>query len=68
VILLYIGSAGVESISLNLGEIISGKQPDPQVGAEDVIVVPISAPKYVVRRFLGVLVSGFSLERLTLPY
>jgi len=62
------GSAGVESIALNLGEIVSGKQPDPQVGAEDVIVVPISAPKYLVRRFLGVLVSGFSIERLALPY
>lgn len=56
----------VKSVTLDLEEIISGKQPDPEVGAEDVIVVPISAPKYVVRRFLGVLVSGFSMERLVI--
>ena len=61
------GAAGVESVSLDLGEIVSGKQPDPQVGAEDVIVVPISAPKYIVRRFLGVLISGFSLDRAVMP-
>lgn len=52
-----------ENVSLNLSDILSGEAQDPAVGAEDVIVVPISAPKYLVRRFLGVLVSGFSLER-----
>jgi polysaccharide biosynthesis/export protein len=57
------GGTEVESVSLDLSDILSGAAQDPIVGAEDVIVVPISAPKYVVRRFLGVLVSGFSLER-----
>jgi polysaccharide export outer membrane protein len=57
-----------ENVSLNLSDILSGEAQDPVVGAEDVIVVPISAPKYVVRRFLGVLVSGFSLERAVMPY
>jgi hypothetical protein len=58
------GNADVESVALDLDEIISGKQPDLQIAAEDVIVVPISAPKYIVRRFLGVLVNGFSMDRM----
>lgn len=59
--------AEAENLSMDLNEILSGEAQDPIVTAEDVIVVPISAPKYLVRRFLGVLVSGFSLERVALP-
>ncbi len=60
------GSAGVEKVPIDLDDLVNGRQPDIQVTAEDVIVVPISAPKYVVRRFLGVLISGFSMERLVM--
>lgn len=61
------GAAETESIPLDLNEIISGKAPDPQIAAEDVIVVPMSTPKWIVRRFLGVLVSGVSIDRFLIP-
>jgi polysaccharide biosynthesis/export protein len=42
-----------EKIPVDLGEILAGKQGDPQIEADDVIVVPISTAKYIVERFLG---------------
>jgi polysaccharide export outer membrane protein len=42
-----------EKIPVNLGEILAGKQSDPQIEADDVIVVPISTAKFIVERFLG---------------
>ncbi|MGE0821927.1 MAG: SLBB domain-containing protein [Candidatus Binatia bacterium] len=61
------GDANPKSIPVDLDEILSGRAPDPEIHAEDVIVVPISTPKYLVRRFLGVIVTGVSLDRV-MPY
>jgi polysaccharide export outer membrane protein len=48
----------VERIPVDLDQILAGKATDPQVQADDVIVVPISTPKYLVRRFLGSIGMG----------
>lgn len=42
-----------DRISVNLKEILAGRTADPQIEANDVIVVPVSTPKYIVQRFLG---------------
>jgi len=42
-----------DRIPVNLVEIRSGNATDPEIEADDVIVVPVSTPKYLVRRFLG---------------
>jgi polysaccharide export outer membrane protein len=52
------GDAEVEKIPVDLSEIRAGKAKDPQIEAEDVIVVPMSTPKYLVRRFLGTIGLG----------
>jgi len=52
----------VETIQLSLNEILSGDLADPQIEADDVIIVPISMGKYFVKRFIGTIVSGFSLN------
>jgi len=54
--------AEVETVLANLNEIQTGKIPDPQIAAEDVIVVPISTSKYLVKRFVGVLFSGVGIR------
>jgi polysaccharide export outer membrane protein len=54
------GHAQVETISVNLGDIRAGKLVDPPVQAGDVIVVPVSTPKYVISRFLGGVGMGVS--------
>jgi len=58
------GPAESETIPINLDEIQAGRGIDPRIEAEDVIVVPMSTAKYLVRRFVGSIVSGFSLGQI----
>jgi polysaccharide export outer membrane protein len=54
------GPGEVQTIALNLTEVMSGSSADPQIQPDDVIVVPMSTAKYIVRRFVGTLVGGMS--------
>jgi polysaccharide export outer membrane protein len=47
-----------EMIPVDLSAIWNGKASDPRIEADDVIVVPISTPKYIVRRFFGTIGLG----------
>ena len=58
------GVNDIASVSYNLDAIKAGNAPDPSIEAEDVIVVPVSGAKYFVRRFVGSLISGFSVGSL----
>lgn len=55
------GPAKVETISVDLDNIMAGSTQDVMVAPDDVIVVPISSAKYFVKRFIGTIVSGFNL-------
>lgn len=56
------GPAGVEALPpIDLDEIQSGKIPDPLIEAEDVIIVPMSTPKYIIKHFVGSMIYGFSV-------
>jgi polysaccharide export outer membrane protein len=55
------GPGEMKTIALNLNELIGGSIADPQIQPDDVIVVPMSTPKYIVRRFVGTLVGGLSI-------
>ena len=52
----------VETIPADLNDILAGNTPDPQLEPDDVIVVPVSAMKYFVKRFVGTVISGFSVS------
>lgn len=56
------GPEEFETISVALEEIIAGDLPDLPIEADDVIIVPISSGKWFVKRFVGRLISGFSLS------
>ena len=56
-------TAEVETVPVNLDEVQAGKIADPQIAAEDVIVVPMSPAKYVIKRFIGTIISGGSIFR-----
>jgi hypothetical protein len=51
----------VKVLSFALNEVIGGTVPDPQIQPDDVIVVPTSTAKYMVKRFIGTLVGGVSI-------
>ena len=52
-------SAGeVETIPADLNDILAGKAPDPQIEADDTIVIPVSSVKYFVKRYVGIIFSG----------
>jgi polysaccharide biosynthesis/export protein len=55
------GPGKVESIALNLTDVMAGTTPDPEIHPDDVIVVPVSGGKYFVRRFIGTLIGGMSI-------
>jgi polysaccharide export outer membrane protein len=55
------GPGEVQTIALNLAEVMSGGIADPQIQPDDVIVVPTNTAKYVVKRFIGTLVGGMSI-------
>jgi polysaccharide export outer membrane protein len=55
------GPAKVETIPVNLSAITQGGAADPQLEADDVVLVPMSSVKYFVKRFVGSIISGVSL-------
>ena len=60
------GTTDIATVSVNLNTIRAGKAIDPNIEAEDVIVVPVSGIKYLAKRFVGGMISGFSLHSLLL--
>ena len=54
----------MQTIALNLDDVINGNVSDPQIQPDDVIVVPTSTAKYIVRRFIGTLIGGVSIGSL----
>jgi polysaccharide export outer membrane protein len=42
-----------ERIPVNLRDVLAGRATDPLIEAGDVIIVPVSTPKYIVERFIG---------------
>jgi polysaccharide biosynthesis/export protein len=58
------GPGELQTIALNLTEVISGSVADPEIQPDDVIVVPMNTAKYIVKRFVGTLVGGMSFGSL----
>jgi polysaccharide export outer membrane protein len=56
-----LGPDKMQNIPVDLEKVMALSAPDPQVQADDVIVVPMSGFKYFVRRFIGTLISGGSV-------
>ena len=54
----------MQTIALNLDDVMSGSVADPQIQPDDVIVVPTSTAKYLVKRFIGSLIGGVSIGGL----
>jgi polysaccharide export outer membrane protein len=54
------GPTKVEVIPVNYEGIMAGSSDDLQVQPDDVVIVPMSGPKYFVKRFIGTLIGGFS--------
>lgn len=57
----------VERIVANLREILAGGVVDPPIEADDMVFVPTSTPKYLVKRFLGTIGLG-GVGSLPAPY
>jgi polysaccharide export outer membrane protein len=55
------GPTKVETISVNLDSVRAGGSEDVQVLADDVVIVPMSTGKYIVKRFIGTLIGGTSI-------
>jgi polysaccharide export outer membrane protein len=51
------GTSGAEPINIDLNEVMAGSTSDPQIEADDVIVVPVSTIKYVYHRAFGQLLG-----------
>jgi polysaccharide export outer membrane protein len=58
------GPGEVQTIALDLSDVLSGNIADPQIQPDDVIVVPTSTAKYLVKRFVGQLLGGISIGGL----
>jgi polysaccharide export outer membrane protein len=58
------GPGDVDIISLALNDVVNGRAPDPEIHPDDVIIVPNSTGKYLVKRFIGNLVGGVSIGSL----
>jgi polysaccharide biosynthesis/export protein len=54
------GPTNVETITVDLDNVMAQKTADPKVQPDDVIVVPMSSLKYFVKRFVGTILSGTS--------
>ena len=54
----------METIAVNLNNIMAGAENDPLIQPDDVILVPMSGFKYFVKRFVGTIISGFSLPAI----
>lgn len=55
------GPGEVQTIAIDLSDVMSGIASDPQLQPDDVIVVPTSTAKFFVKRFIGTLVGGLSV-------
>jgi polysaccharide export outer membrane protein len=55
------GTSGMQQIAVDLDAVTAGTAPDPQIEADDVILVAMSGAKYFVKRFVGTIVSGLSV-------
>jgi polysaccharide biosynthesis/export protein len=55
------GIGKVDIIDIDLNDLMVATIPDPQIQPEDVIFVPTSTGKYIVKRFIGTLVGGMSI-------
>jgi polysaccharide biosynthesis/export protein len=55
------GSAEMANIAVDLDDVFAGSAVDPLIEADDVIVVPMSTGKYLVKRFVGTMVHGISV-------
>jgi polysaccharide export outer membrane protein len=51
----------VETIAVDFSAVVNGTVPDPQLQPDDVVIVPTSAAKFFVKRFVGTLVGGMSM-------
>jgi polysaccharide biosynthesis/export protein len=54
------GPTDVQTIAIDLDNVMSRKTEDIQVQPDDVIMVPMSSMKYFVKRFVGTIISGGS--------
>jgi polysaccharide export outer membrane protein len=48
----------IETITVDFDAVMAGAAADPPIEADDVIVVPMSTAKYLVKRFIGQLIAG----------
>lgn len=55
------GAGQVETLAFNLDSIMSGTATDPPIQPDDVIMLPVSTAKYIIKRFVGTLVGGMSI-------
>ncbi len=55
------GPSGMEAISVDQAAVLAGSTVDPQIEEDDVIIVPMSTTKYLIKRFVGSLVDGISI-------
>jgi hypothetical protein len=54
----------MEQISVDYAAVLAGSAVDPQIEQDDVVIVPTSTVKYIVKRFVGSLVGGVSIGSL----
>ena len=55
------GVSEMQPIAVDFDALMAGSGADPQILADDVIIVPVSSTKWLVKRFVGALVSGISV-------
>jgi hypothetical protein len=58
------GISEMVPIAVDYDAVIGGSAPDPQILADDVILVPTSSAKWLVKRFVGSLIGGIGIESL----
>lgn len=56
-------SGGAEPINIDLNKVVAGSSSDPQIEADDVIVVPIHTGKFVYFKILGQIIGWTSSVR-----
>jgi polysaccharide biosynthesis/export protein len=55
------GPGKVDTLAYDLDDIMAGAATDPQLEADDVIILPVSTAKFIVKRFIGTLLGGISI-------
>lgn len=58
------GPGTAETLAFDLDQIMAGTAPDPQIQPDDVVVLPLSSTKFIVKRFIGTLLGGTSVGAL----